>query len=65
MMKQNVDSVDRIVRVMISIILLSLLTFLEGNIRLIGLIVTIPILTAFIKFCPLYTLFQINTNSSK
>lgn len=61
-MKQNVGSVDRIIRVLIGIALLSLLVFLEGKIRFIGLIGLVPLLTALLKFCPLYPLLGINTN---
>lgn len=64
-MKSNVGTVDRVIRVLIGIILLSLLFFLEGNLQFIGLIGIVPLLTAFFKFCPLYSLFGINTNSSK
>jgi len=62
-MKQNVGSVDRIIRVIIGIVLLSLLFFLDGSARWLGLIGIVPLLTAFISFCPLYTILGINTKS--
>lgn len=63
-MKANVGTVDRVIRVLISIALLSLLLILDGNMRFIGLIGIAPLLTALVKFCPLYPLFGINTNKS-
>lgn len=62
-MKQNVGSVDRMIRIIIGVILLSLLIFLDGGVRWFGLIGLIPLLTAFINFCPLYVIFGINTKS--
>lgn len=64
-MKPNVGTVDRVIRIIIGIVLLSLLVFLDGGLRYIGLIGLIPIFTALFKFCPLYTMFGINTNDSK
>lgn len=62
-MKANVGTADRVIRIVIGLILLSLLFILDGSIKYIGLIGIVPLLTAFIKFCPLYTLFKINTCS--
>lgn len=64
-MKTNIGKVDSIIRIIIGVCLFALLFILEGNIKFIGLIGVIPLLTAFIKFCPLYTLFGINTCSTK
>lgn len=62
-MKANIGTADRVIRIVIGLILLSLLFILDGSIKYIGLIGIVPLLTAFIKFCPLYTLFKINTCS--
>lgn len=62
-MKANVGTADRVIRIVVGLILLSLLFILDGSIKYIGLIGIVPLLTAFIKFCPLYTLFKINTCS--
>lgn len=59
-MKANVGSVDRIVRFILGIALLGLF-FLEGNIKYVGILGIILIATAFMKFCPLYVPFRINT----
>ncbi|WAA13329.1 YgaP family membrane protein [Fervidibacillus halotolerans] len=60
-MKTNVGNVDRMIRIIIGLVLLSLLFFIEGNWKWIGLIGIIPLFTAFVKFCPLYSIFGINT----
>lgn len=60
-MANNVGTIDKVVRVVIGIVLLSLLFFLNGNIRFIGLIGIIPIAVAIFGYCPFYTLFGINT----
>lgn len=57
----NVGRTDKIVRVIIGLALLSLLFFLHGNIRFIGLIGIIPLLTAYFGYCPLYRVFGIDT----
>lgn len=62
---KNVGNVDRIVRVIIGIALLSLLLILSGNLKFLGLIGIIPLATAFIGFCPLYLPFGINTRPVK
>ncbi len=64
-MQQNVGSADKIVRVIIGLGLLSLMFLLEGNIRWIGLIGVVPVLTALIGWCPAYSLFGMNTTSRK
>lgn len=59
---KNVGKTDKIFRIIIGIVLLSLLFFLDGSARFLGLIGLIPIITAFAGFCPLYVPFRINTN---
>ena len=58
---KNVGSVDKVVRVIIGIAILSLLVFLDGNARYLGLIGIIPLATALFGFCPLYKIFGIST----
>lgn len=60
-MNPNVGTVDRVVRVLVGLGLLSLLFILDGNARWFGLIGLVPLLTAGIRFCPLYTVFGIRT----
>ncbi|TCT18286.1 DUF2892 family protein [Melghiribacillus thermohalophilus] len=61
-MKANVGNADRVIRILIAIVLFSLYFILEGNLKYIGLIGFIPLLTAFFRFCPLYVPFKINTD---
>jgi Protein of unknown function (DUF2892) len=61
MMQLNIGSVDRFVRVVIGVILLSLALVLPGQLKLISLLGLIPIFTAFFRWCPLYTLFGLST----
>ncbi len=60
-MKPNVGGIDRVLRVILGLGLLSLLFILEGNARWFGLIGLVPLLTATIRFCPLYSLIGMNT----
>jgi len=53
-MTANIGSVDRIVRMIIGLALLSLLFLLDGNARWFGLIGLVALGTAGIRFCPLY-----------
>lgn len=59
-MKKNVGSVDRWIRILLGIALLSLL-FTDLSFKYVGLIGIVPILTALIKSCPLYSLFGFTT----
>ncbi|HEY5584492.1 MAG TPA: DUF2892 domain-containing protein [Ruminiclostridium sp.] len=59
---KNIGKTDKIIRVIIGLGLLSLLLVLDGNIRFLGLLGLIPLITASIGFCPSYALFGIKTN---
>ena len=61
----NVGNADRIIRVIIGLGLLNLLIILNGNMRYLGLLGLIPIITAIIGFCPLYKLIGVKTLSKK
>jgi hypothetical protein len=60
-MMNNVGGIDRVLRVVLGLVLLSLLVLLEGNARWFGLIGLVPLTTALLGWCPAYTLFGINT----
>ena len=60
-MTPNVGTADRIIRVLVGLGLMSLVVVLDGNARWFGLIGLVPLLTAGIRFCPLYTLLGIRT----
>ena len=63
-MKSNVGGIDKILRIVVGLGLLSLLYFLEGNARWWGLVGLVPLATGLINFCPLYTLLGINTGAA-
>jgi hypothetical protein len=60
-MKANVGGIDRVLRAIVGIGLLSLLLVLEGSARWLGLIGIIPLGTALIGYCPLYSILGIST----
>lgn len=64
-MKVNVGSLDRALRVVLGIGLLSLLFLLDGEARWFGLIGIVPLLTAGMGFCPLYAVLGISTCPAK
>ncbi len=64
-MQKNVGSVDRTIRIIIGLALLSLLVLRQDSSRWIGLIGLVPLLTAYLSWCPLYTPFGIKTRSDK
>lgn len=61
-MRHNVGSVDRVVRIAAGVALLSLIFILEGNARWLGLIGIVPILTAFVRWCPAYSVIGVSTD---
>ena len=61
-MKKNMSNLDRGIRVILGVALLSLILLLSGGIRWIGLIGLIPLVTGIVGFCPLYALFKFKTN---
>jgi hypothetical protein len=61
-MKKNVGKIDMIIRIIIGIIIASIGIVYKSWW---GLVAIIPILTALVNFCPLYTLFGCNTCSAK
>ena len=60
-MKANVGGIDKALRIIGGIVLLALFFVLEGHARWLGLIGLVPLLTAFIGWCPAYALFGVNT----
>ncbi|MBN9066410.1 MAG: DUF2892 domain-containing protein [Rhizobiales bacterium] len=60
-MTHNVGRLDRAVRVIIGLALLSLVFVLDTNARWFGLIGLVPLLTALTGNCPAYTLFGLST----
>ena len=64
-MKANVGGIDKILRIVVGLGLLSLLFILDGNACWWGLIGLGPLATAFFSFCPFYPLLGINTSRTK
>ena len=64
-MTPNVGGMDRTLRIVVGLVLLSLYFVLEGNARYWGLIGIVPILTGTFRFCPAYLPFGISTCSTK
>lgn len=60
-MMTNVGMVDWAVRIVIGAALLLLVFLVEGNWRWVGLLGFVPLFTAFVGWCPAYTLFGIST----
>ena len=60
-MKLNVGGMDKVIRIVLGIALLSLLVLLDGSIRWVGLIGIVPLLTGLVGYCPLYALLGIST----
>lgn len=58
-MKKNEGNIDRIVRVLLGVVLLSLLFI--GPQTLWGLVGIVPLATGLAGYCPLYTLFGLST----
>lgn len=64
-MIQNVGGIDRILRIVVGLALLSLLVLLEGNARWWGLIGLVPLGTALFRWCPAYMLIGTSTCPAK
>ncbi len=64
-MKPNVGGIDKIVRIIVGIALLSLLLWVDGRDKWFGLIGLVPLLTVVMRWCPFYTVFGINSCPAK
>ncbi|HEY0847001.1 MAG TPA: DUF2892 domain-containing protein [Noviherbaspirillum sp.] len=60
-MKSNVGSVDKIIRLVMALALFSLFFILPGDQKWFGVIGFVPLLTGLLNWCPLYTIFGLNT----
>ena len=63
-MTRNVGSIDRIVGIVVGLALLSLVYFLEGNMRWWGLVGLVPLVTGLVSSCPLYAVLGMSTCSA-
>ena len=62
-MKANVGGIDKALRIIVGIGLLSLLFLVAGPAKWWGLIGLVPLGTGLLNFCPLYGLFGLSTCS--
>jgi hypothetical protein len=60
-MNANVGSIDRAIRVVVGLALLSAVFLVDGSARWFGLIGLVPLLTAAVRVCPLYTVLGVST----
>lgn len=58
-MKSNVGGIDRVLRIVIGLVLIGLAA--TGTVGVWGWIGVVPLATAALGFCPLYTLLGFNT----
>ena len=64
-MNVNVGTVDRVIRIVVGLVLLSLLFVLEGNARWFGLIGIVLLGTGLTRRCPAYSVLGMNTCGTK
>jgi hypothetical protein len=62
---KNIGTIDRIVRVVLGLTLLAYLVLGSSSLRFIGLVGIVPLLTALVGRCPMYTLFGLSTCPAK
>lgn len=60
-MNANVGSADKIVRLVMAAVFFSLFFILSGDLKWLGLIGFVPLLTGLMGWCPMYKIFGFNT----
>ena len=63
-MKRNVGIIDRVIRIMVALVIigLSVANIISGTFAIVLIVLAgVFILTGFLRFCPLYLPFGINT----
>lgn len=60
-MNHNVGGIDKGLRIIAGLAVLSLFFVLEGAAKWWGLVGLVPLVTATVGFCPLYAILGINT----
>lgn len=60
-MKANVGGIDKILRIVVGLAVLSLVFIIDGDARWWGLIGLVPLFTGLTGWCPAYGLFGITT----
>lgn len=64
-MKMNIGKIERAIRIVAGLAILSALVFVEGNARWWGLIGIIPLATGVLRWCPAYALLGIDSCGAK
>lgn len=64
-MSKNVGRIDRIIRIVVGLAILSPIVFLEHSLRWVGLIGVVPLLTGLAGWCSAYTLFRLSSDTRK
>lgn len=62
-MECNIGKVDLIVRIIMGLVLILLAAYLQSII--LGVMGIIPLATGITRFCPIYTIFKINSGCDK
>lgn len=63
-MNQNVGGIDRIIRIVFGLAILSLFFVLEGGVRWWALLGFIPLATGMTRWCGLYSILGIKTGAA-
>lgn len=61
-MKKNIGSVDRIIRIIVGLAIGAAGIYYQSWWGLVGIV---PVVTAFLRFCPLYSPLGLNTGCKK
>ncbi len=67
MFKQNLGTVDRVVRIVLGVILaaISMLVLKGTASAIVGVVALIPLITGIVGFCPLYVPLKLSTVKAK
>ena len=60
-MKTNVGSIDKVIRLILAVALFSLFFILEGNARYWALTGIVPLATALMNSCPIYSILGLSS----
>lgn len=63
-MTANIGDIDRVVRIVAGLVILSLFFVLEGPNRWWALVGFVPLMTGLVRWCPAYLPFGITTRKS-
>lgn len=64
-MQKNVGTVDKTIRIVVGVALLSLIFVLDGGVRWLGLLGLVLIITALSGWCPGYAVLGVNSCDKK